>query len=84
MKCGWLKNGAICFNTASLAYHLGAGARTYAGEVDHFAVYCPDTERVYLVPIEDVPTARQASLRVSPPVNGQAKGVRMASDYLVG
>lgn len=81
VKCGWLKNGAICFNTASLAYHIGGGARSYAGEIDLFAVYCPQTGKVYLVPIEDVPTGRQASLRVAPTGNGQLRGIRWAKDY---
>jgi hypothetical protein len=81
VKCGWLKHGAVCFNTASLAYHIGGGARPYSGEIDLFAVYCPQTGRVYLVPIEDVPTGRQASLRVDPSGNGQAKGIRWAREY---
>jgi hypothetical protein len=81
VKCGWLKNGAICFNTASLAYHIGGRARPYVGEIDLFAVYCPQTSKVYLVPIGDVATGRQASLRVAPAANSQVKGIRWARDY---
>ena len=81
VKCGWLKRGAVCFNTASLAYHIGAGARPYSGEIDLFAVYCPQTGKVYLVPIADVATGRQASLRVDPSGNGQSKGIRWARDF---
>jgi hypothetical protein len=81
VKCGWLKHGAISFNTASLAYHIGGGARPYAGEIDTFAVYCPQTSKVYLVPIAIVPNGRQASLRIDPTGNGQSKGVRWARDF---
>ena len=84
VKSGWLKRGAICFNTASLAYHIGAGAHTYVGEIDAFAVYCPQTGKVYLVPIQDVPVGRQASLRVEQAANGQAQGMRWAKDYEIG
>lgn len=81
VKAGWLKRGAVCFNTASLAYHIGGGARAYGGDVDLFAVYCPQTGKVYLVPIDHVPTGRQASLRVEQSGNGQVKGIRWASPY---
>ena len=31
---------------------------TYSGEIDYFAVYCPETTGVYLVPIDESPRAR--------------------------
>ena len=32
----------------------GAGSAPYHGEVDCFAVYCPETAGVYLIPIVDI------------------------------
>jgi hypothetical protein len=54
--------------------------RGYGGEVDLFIVYCPDTDRVYVIPAEDVP-ARGMWLRIDPPRNNQRKRVRWACDY---
>jgi PD-(D/E)XK endonuclease len=51
------------------------------GDVDFFAVYCPETSGVYLVPIEDVPVRVHAALRVDMPRNRQKKRIRYASEY---
>jgi PD-(D/E)XK endonuclease len=83
-KTGRLRKGAVVF---SLCSHYGHHAnpktarRTYHGEIDFFAVYCPETNGVYLLPIEDVPGRRQAWLRVDPPRNQQNKRVRPAARY---
>lgn len=42
--------------------------------------YCPDTDRIYAVPVADAANTL-GTLRVDPPRNGQAKGVRWAVDY---
>jgi hypothetical protein len=55
--------------------------RDYEGQIDDFAVYCPELGSVYLIPIEDVPTRALGTLRVAPTRNGQAKGVRLAAAY---
>ena len=83
-KTGRLRNGAVGFPTASTyAHHPNPKMhrRTYAGEIDLFAVYCRDTGRVYLVPIEDVPTKATAHLRVEPSLNSQIRFVRDAARY---
>ncbi len=86
-KTGWVENyGAyIQFKTASSYYHTKAGRtshgrRDYRGQIDYFAVYCPDTGKVYLVPVDHVGTA-SASLRLQPTANKQEKNVRWAKDY---
>ena len=82
-KTGRLHNGVVVFRTASsYAHHPNPKPRQrhYQGQVDAFAVYCPRTGDVYLIPIEDVPR-EAASLRVDPPLNGQRKLVRFAADY---
>ena len=74
--------GGVCFKTSSITdarRPLGDGG--YAGQIDAFAVYCPQIERVYLVPIEAVQTTIAARLRVEPARNGQTWNVRWARDF---
>jgi hypothetical protein len=83
-KTGRLRNGSVFFNTcSSYAHHPNPKQikRDYLGEVDEFAVYCPDTCGVYLVPIEELPVRRTAALRVTPARNGQVKRIRLAAVY---
>lgn len=58
---------------------LGDGG--YAGQIDAFAVYCPQIERVYLVPIAVVKTTIGARLRLKPAKNGQTWNIRWARDF---
>ena len=86
-KTGRLRNGAVTFATASTyAHHRSPRVirRTYEGEVDLFAVYCPETAGVYLIPIGDVPTRSFARLRVEPSRNNQYRHVRLAAQYEIG
>ncbi len=83
-KSGRLRRGAVEFATCSWYGHHPnpkALSRTYDGEIDFFAVYCHETQGVYLVPIGDVPTRSHASLRVDPPRNHQRQRIRFAADY---
>lgn len=57
--------------------------RGYAGEVDGFAVWCPQKGKGYYLPIADVASGI-GTLRVEPPANGQRRGVRWAADYELG
>jgi hypothetical protein len=45
-----------------------------------FLVYCPDTGQVYAVDVDEAADSL-GSLRVAPTANGQAKGIRWASDH---
>jgi hypothetical protein len=86
-KTGRLREGAVRFNTCSFYGHHPNPAvpqRDYQGEVDYFAVYCPETAGVYLIPIEDIPPRRMGALRVEPPRNNQRKGIRFAAHYEIG
>ena len=86
-KTGRLRNGAVTFATASTyAHHRNPRIirRTYTGEVDLFAVYCPETTGIYLIPIADVPTRSFACLRVEPSRNNQHRYVRPAAQYEIG
>jgi hypothetical protein len=85
-KTGRLRDGAIVFALCSnYGHHRNPQSyrRDYQGEVDAFAVYCPETELVYLIPIGDLPGRTRAYLRVDPPLNNQAIGVRYAANYVI-
>jgi PD-(D/E)XK endonuclease len=86
-KTGRLRNGAVIFGAcSSYAHHPNPKmvTRSYLGQIDYFAVFCPETGSSYLIPIEDAPVRRSGSLRVEPPRNSQRVGVRFAADYEVG
>jgi hypothetical protein len=83
-KTGRLRRGAVRFATcSSYAHHPNPkiSSRDYHGDVDYFAVHCPETRGVYLVPIDDLPTTARASLRVDAPKNNQRRRIRNAADY---
>ena len=85
-KTGRLREGAIRFAVCSCYGHHRnpqASRRNYEGEVDYFAVYCPETTGVYMVPIDDVPLRAAALLRIDPPRNNQRKRIRFAADYQI-
>jgi hypothetical protein len=86
-KTGRLRKGAVVFNVcSSYAHHRSpvVEKRSYHGEIDLFAIYCPDTAGVYLVPIHHLPVLRRGGLRVDPPKNNQFDRIRFAADYEVG
>jgi PD-(D/E)XK endonuclease len=72
VKTGRLRYGTVIFNRD--------GGRSYAGQVDKFAVYCPQTNQVYL--IDESETRHGVSFRVEPLKNKAEKRVfRWAHDY---
>jgi hypothetical protein len=83
-KTGRLRLGAVRFAVCSCyGHHRNPtdSRRDYQGQIDFFAVYCPETTGVYLVPIEDLRVRNQAALRVEPSRNGQRRNIRLAADY---
>ena len=86
-KTGRLRAGAIRFAAcSSYAHHPNPRqpSRDYLGEIDYFAVYCPETKGVYLIPIDDMQVRAKGALRVEPPRNGQRRLIHCASKYEVG
>lgn len=79
--------GVIKFSTASTYDHHarrnGRERRGYRGEADLFAVYCPENDRVYVIPVASSPST-QGSLRVTPPANGQLRSIRWAEEFELG
>lgn len=72
-KTGLLRNGAIEFRTHSI---VRGSIRDYRADVDFFAVYSHSLGKVYLVPVNEVPFRSRASLRLTPPRNGQQSKIR--------
>lgn len=81
-KTGRLKDGAIFFDACSSQAHRGKGKQDYRGQADVFGVYFPDNDSVYLVPVGEVGRTC-GMLRLEPSKNGQQRGVRLASAYLL-
>jgi hypothetical protein len=81
-KTGRLRRGAIVFSTRSVRSNRnGIYVRSYTDEADVFLVHCPETDRIYAVPVGDSGALKTASLRVTAPANGQSKGIRWAADH---
>jgi len=53
----------------------------YEGEAEMFGVYSPDTGKVYLIPVGEVPSGGDVILRLLKAKNNQEKGIRWARDY---
>jgi PD-(D/E)XK endonuclease len=79
-KTGRYMNGVIRFNTCSVNWWNKTRKKYTSEEIDYFAVYCQYTEKVYLIPVEEV-AANEGYLRVEPTANNQEKGIRWAQDY---
>jgi hypothetical protein len=82
VKNGRLRKGVIIWNCYSISGRVKNQRHTfYQDKVDLFGVYCPELDKVYLVPVDIDRT--KGSLRVDPPLNGQSSGIRWANDYQV-
>jgi hypothetical protein len=86
-KTGRLREGGVRFSACSTyAHHPNPKIirRDYQGDIDYFAVYCPETGGVYLIPVEDVRVKKQGTLRVESARNGQRRRIRTAAGYEIG
>ena len=79
VKTGRLRNGSIQFNACSSQAHRGKGRKAYQGDIEFFAVFCPDTYTSYLVPVGTL--KRLGTLRVERAKNNQTKNLILAKDY---
>ena len=80
VKTGRMRDGVIKYNCCSSHAHRGGTTRSYIGEIDYLAVYCPGTGKVYLLPEQEL-TMSTAHLRVVPARNNMKKTIRWASDF---
>jgi hypothetical protein len=85
VQCKWAsRQGNVLMARCVTSRHTPRGyvRSTYsAEEIDAIAAYSPDTDRCYLIPIQEVAERRTISLRVGPTGNSQALNVRWAQDY---
>jgi hypothetical protein len=72
--------GILSIPTCSTYAHRGRPRRDYRGQADLFMAYCPDTDKVYRIPVELVGRTH-VYLRLEAPRNGQSKRVRWAKDF---
>jgi hypothetical protein len=80
-KTGRLRQGTIIFAARSVRSNTRRTfLRSYENDIDLFIVYCPETDGIYVIPIEEA-TASVGALRVAPTANGQAKRIRWARNY---
>ena len=83
VKTGRVRHGVVMFNCSSTHGHRRSGnlaTRSYAGQIELLAVYCPDNKKVYLVPEADL-TRTKIQLRLVAPRNNMTKTIRWASRY---
>lgn len=78
-KTGRLRKGAVIFNACS-QNPLTGKRFSYKGQCDYFGVFCPDTDKAYLVPVDKIGSL-QGNLRVDPSKNGQKVGIVLAKDF---
>lgn len=75
-----LDNDVILFNTSSLDPSTRNSQVDYYGDIDWFAIYCPQTKKTYLLNVDEAPP-NNCRFRVTPTKNNQTKGIRWAKDY---
>lgn len=81
-KTGRVVNGVIKFPCCSTNWLQGT-SKSYKGQVEFFAIYVPELDKIYVVPVDQV-GVKEANLRLDPTKQGQAKGVRWAKDFEFG
>jgi hypothetical protein len=82
VKTGRVRNGVIIFNCCSTHGHRRTATKTrpYTGQIERLAMYCPDNEKVYVVPEPELCRSK-IQLRLAPPRNNMVKTIRWASRY---
>jgi hypothetical protein len=82
VKTGRIRNGVIVFHCCSTHGHRRSAVKTrpYRGQIELLAVYCPQNQKVYILPEKEL-TATTAHLRVLPTRNNMKKTIRWASDF---
>jgi len=72
--------GQLTFDVCSSYKHRGKGTKDYKGDADFFAVYSPDLNKCYWIPVQECGTS-QVFLRLTEAKNKQSKRVRWAKDF---
>ena len=83
-KTGHPIGNAIHFKTVSTNYKKGSWVlKNYVGDVDVFAVYCPETDEVFMVPMSVIENRNSLSLRLCPPLRPNGKRMVYAKDFVI-
>lgn len=81
VKTGHLKNGKIETSIRSINRQNGEYIRkNYKNDVDFICIYCPELDKIYMVPIDDCPDT-SVILRVEYPKNNAKSNIRFAQEY---
>jgi hypothetical protein len=83
VKTGRIKGDVLLFSVRSTQYTAGGGQlhRDYVGSVDAFAVYSPELQSLYLVPISKLKAKAGGSLRLRCS-NKKVNNCMFAEDFL--
>ena len=79
-KTATLKEGVLVFSCCNATTNEQRPHGNYKGQIEFFAVYSPDLDKCYLVPIDEVGIT-QANLRIAEAKSKQQKKIRWAKDY---
>lgn len=80
-KTASLRNGVVNFRVSNVGKKNGfIISKTYKNQIDYFAAYCPQNDKIYLVNIKDT-GKRECKLRITEPKNNQKKLIKYAKDY---
>jgi hypothetical protein len=79
-KTAWVSRGCLNYHGRRRVGGSYSGRRAYeVGEIDYFAIYCPQTNSLFALPAEGHGIA--GVLRITPTKNNQKKLIRWAKDY---
>ena len=80
-RCGALR---VALRRSHADRHGVHQERIHLEEIDAFAIFCPDTSKVYYVLRDEIPIGQRSyyALRLFPSRNGQAKRTRPAEDFV--
>lgn len=79
VKTGRLRDGCVVFPMRRYSGHSSQGKLYGVGEIDIFAVYCPDNQHMYAVPLSG--TLIEGRLRETETKNNQKQKIRWAADF---
>jgi hypothetical protein len=83
VKTGWVSDGCLVFRTCSSTRQKGQRVETrYSGQIEYFAVYHREADKIYLVPVDAV-VGERGFLRLEPPrPKGKKKNLRYAEQFI--
>jgi hypothetical protein len=89
-RLGRIRDGSVRFNLGSVYYCSTAKKSVHrapiVGQVDLYGIYCPDNDKVYIVPVSQISHNSSFAMRLDPlrtnrQKNWMAHGGRWAVDF---